>query len=275
MVLLNFKGKPIGNINLYIMINGLIKIRMLLVWLAKNVTRFYSTKELFSKNALFLLFAVAVFQYQPFVEIPFVSPGTIYAQVETSPETMQFQLPHNGYLTNRYSRYHPGIDIAAPRRTPVKPITEGVVKEAGFNYYGLGLTVQVEHNNGYKSVYAHLGKIYVKVGQLVTKDDVLGEVGLTGNTTGPHTHLELIKDGAKIDPLTVVPHPTNNTTGDLPQVVTSVGGGLSQLPKTGISVLGIAILSAVPLGWRMRKIGNSATRSSLGKFVWESREQRK
>jgi murein DD-endopeptidase MepM/ murein hydrolase activator NlpD len=74
--------------------------------------------------------------------------------------------------------------------------------------------VEVDHGNGYKSVYGHMGKIYVNKGQEVTTDELLGEVGMTGHTTGPHTHLELAYNGQKIDPRPLLPELRNYPTAD-------------------------------------------------------------
>ncbi len=120
-----------------------------------------------------------------------------------------FQLPHTGYITTTFSAYHPGIDICIGLGMPIKPVAKGVVSEAGYNIWGLGLMVEVDHGNGYKSVYAHMGKIYVTKGKEVNTDDLLGEVGMTGHTTGPHTHLEIAYAGKKVDPRPLLPELRN------------------------------------------------------------------
>lgn len=114
-------------------------------------------------------------------------------------------LPHPGYLSSRFSTWHPGIDIATGLGMPIHPITEGEITVVGRDFFGLGNFVEVSHENGFKSKYAHMGKIYVKVGQKVTSENTLGEVGLTGNTSGPHTHLEITRDGSYIDPQPLLP----------------------------------------------------------------------
>lgn len=114
-------------------------------------------------------------------------------------------LPHPGYLSTKFSNYHPGIDIAAGLKMPIRPITKGIVEEASTDFFGLGKYVVVTHQKGFKSKYAHMGKIYVKVGQEVTSENILGEVGLTGQTSGPHTHLEVTYNGKYINPQTILP----------------------------------------------------------------------
>lgn len=114
-------------------------------------------------------------------------------------------LPHPGYLSTRFSRWHPGVDIATGLGMPVHPITTGVVEEVNFGFWGYGNHVIISHAGGFKSLYGHMGKIYVKKGQEVTSSSTLGEVGLSGQTSGPHTHLEITHQGDYIDPLTILP----------------------------------------------------------------------
>jgi hypothetical protein len=137
---------------------------------------------------------------------PTPSPSAI--PVPTPPAT-DFQLPHTGYVTTPFSVYHPGIDICIGLGMPIKPIAKGVVTEAGYNIWGLGLMVEIDHGNGYKSTYGHMGKIYVTKGKEVNTDDLIGEVGMTGHTTGPHTHLELAYAGKKVDPRPLLPELRN------------------------------------------------------------------
>lgn len=133
------------------------------------------------------------------------APPSQTPTVSSKEAPFQFQLPHTGYLSTPFSSYHPGIDIATGLGMPIKPIAPGVVVDEGYNFWGLGLNVVIDHGQGYRSTYAHMGKIYVSKGQTVSASDFLGEVGLTGHTTGPHTHLELSKDQVNIDPLTLLP----------------------------------------------------------------------
>lgn len=127
--------------------------------------------------------------------------GEIVAQSFSSP----LVLPHPGYLSTRYSSYHPGIDIATGLGMLIHPITDGKVSTVGRDLFGLGNFVEVVHQNGFKSKYAHMGKVYVKVGQKITVENTLGEVGLTGQTSGPHTHLEVTREGKFIDPQALLP----------------------------------------------------------------------
>lgn len=127
--------------------------------------------------------------------------GEIIAQSFSKP----LILPHPGYLSTRFSIYHPGVDIASGLGMPIHPVTSGEVIDAGRDFFGLGNYVAVTHENGFVSKYAHMGQIYVKIGQKVTSENTLGEVGLTGNTSGPHTHLEITQNGKFVNPLPLLP----------------------------------------------------------------------
>lgn len=148
---------------------------------------------------------------QPTLGFPPVKRNVVYAEVvqeqSVAPQeaAIVFQLPHPGYITTHFSTFHPGIDLCSGLGMPIKPIASGTVVEAGYNFFGLGMVVEVEHAEGYRSLYAHMGKIFVTKGQTVEAGQYLGEVGMTGNTSGPHTHLEIAKDGRKIDPLLLLP----------------------------------------------------------------------
>ena len=114
-------------------------------------------------------------------------------------------LPHPGYLSTRFSTWHPGIDIAAGLGMPIHPILDGEISEVGRDFFGLGNFVVITHENGFKSKYAHMGKVYVRVGQNIAQENILGEVGLTGRTSGPHTHLEITHHGEFVDPQKLLP----------------------------------------------------------------------
>lgn len=104
-----------------------------------------------------------------------------------------------------YENFHAGLDIAAPRGTPVRAIAAGVVTFAAPIADG-AVVVEVEHAPGVTSTYAHLEpELTVRAGQSVTAGQEIGAVGLTGITTGPHVHLAVFAGGEFIDPLSVLP----------------------------------------------------------------------
>lgn len=98
---------------------------------------------------------------------------------------------------------HLGVDYAAPTGTPVRTIGDGRVRFAGWQG-GYGKVVFVEHRNGQSTVYAHLSRIDVRVGQSLNKGETLGAVGSTGASTGPHLHFEFRINGQHQDPLAMV-----------------------------------------------------------------------
>lgn len=105
----------------------------------------------------------------------------------------------------KYSRMHTGVDWSAPRGTPIIASGNGVVEEAGWDKGGYGRQTIIRHANGYVSSYSHQNSIAkgVKPGARVRQGQVIGTVGSTGLSTGPHLHYELIVNGTKVDPLRI------------------------------------------------------------------------
>jgi murein DD-endopeptidase MepM/ murein hydrolase activator NlpD len=98
-------------------------------------------------------------------------------------------------------RLHPGLDFTAPAGTPIYATADGVVKDAGFNTGGYGNRVVVNHGFGYETLYAHMVRIKARVGTRVKRGEVIGYVGSTGKSTGPHLHYEVHKNGTILDPI--------------------------------------------------------------------------
>lgn len=97
--------------------------------------------------------------------------------------------------------FHAGIDLLAPRGTPVMAAGPGTVTWAGRRAGGWGRLVVVRHPDGVRTLYAHLASIDVRVGDEVSGGAILGRVGSSGDATGPHLHFEVRVRGAAIDPL--------------------------------------------------------------------------
>lgn len=112
-----------------------------------------------------------------------------------------FTWPSYGWLTQGYRRDHRAIDIAAAFGAPVTAADRGVVVRAGWNSQGYGNFVVIDHNIDVITLYAHLDTIFVEVGDVVAQGQVLGTVGSTGNSTGPHLHFEIRDFGRLINPL--------------------------------------------------------------------------
>jgi len=109
-------------------------------------------------------------------------------------------LPEYTGISQGFHYGHAGIDLTAPLGSSIYPIKEGVVIKVSFLKYGYGRYVEIDNGNGVISIYGHMGKIFVNEGDKVATNKSIGEVGLTGRTTGPHLHLEVIKNKSNINP---------------------------------------------------------------------------
>jgi murein DD-endopeptidase MepM/ murein hydrolase activator NlpD len=98
-------------------------------------------------------------------------------------------------------KMHWGMDFSAPRGTPVYATGDGVVIRADNTATGYGNHIRIDHGYGYESLYAHLFKYNVKKNQKVNRGDLIGFVGSTGRSEGPHCHYEIFKDGERINPI--------------------------------------------------------------------------
>jgi len=123
--------------------------------------------------------------------------------------------PMRDPFTNK-ERHHAGIDLASPTGTPVRAPAAGVVELATSEWEqnpAAGTVVILDHGHGVKTFYAHLQTTAVVAGQQLQRGEVLGTVGSTGKSTGPHLHLEVWEDGAPVPPSRYVsewrggPHP--------------------------------------------------------------------
>jgi len=101
---------------------------------------------------------------------------------------------------NGHERHHEGVDIAAPRGTPIASAGDGTVIFAGWQR-GYGNTVIVEHGDGRRTRYAHAEKLFVHPGEIVGAGQTIAAVGSTGHSTGPHLHFEVIEGERPVDPL--------------------------------------------------------------------------
>lgn len=99
-------------------------------------------------------------------------------------------------------KMHWGMDFSAPLGTEIYATGDGVIKEAKpRNRRGYGKYLVIDHGFGYETLYAHMSKINVRVGQKVKRGEIIGQVGNTGSSSAPHLHYEVVKDGQKINPI--------------------------------------------------------------------------
>lgn len=116
----------------------------------------------------------------------------------------QFMWPTTGIITQYFSWYHSGDDIANSLGTPVKAADAGRVQSILYESFGYGWHIIINHGNGYQTLYGHLSRIDVSEGQNVARGQQIGLMGSTGRSTGSHLHFEVIQGATKINPLSVL-----------------------------------------------------------------------
>jgi len=99
------------------------------------------------------------------------------------------------------THFHAGLDFAAPQGTPIYATANGVVTTAGNMANGYGNHVVINHGYGYQTLYGHMFKVKARAGSRVKRGEIIGYVGNTGKSTGPHCHYEVHKNGRKLDPV--------------------------------------------------------------------------
>jgi murein DD-endopeptidase MepM/ murein hydrolase activator NlpD len=124
-----------------------------------------------------------------------------------------FIWPVRGYITSPYGyrpspftrerQFHTGLDIGAPQGTPVRAGMAGRVSAVGYDGVS-GNYVVITHHSGYRTLYAHLSVVRTKTGAYVRTSEVIGDVGSTGLSTGPHLHFTVYKNGVTVNPRTLI-----------------------------------------------------------------------
>ena len=122
----------------------------------------------------------------------------------------------------KIKKFHYGIDYVSDTNTPIVSVNSGIITKISDEQRGYGKRIEITHNNGYKTLYAHLNDFNVKKGQTVHQGDIIGYVGNTGTSTVPHLHFEVHLQDKKINPMSVLP--------EIPGIITnqesSLGGDL-------------------------------------------------
>lgn len=147
---------------------------------------------------------------------PFVAPAPLPVQQPTKARPRvdastfsgakgAFRWPLAGRITQQPWKAHMALDIAAPMGTPVIASDAGVVVYAGWDNTGYGYTVVIDHGNGFRTRYAHFSWYYPDYGVTVEAGEVIGKVGSTGYSSGPHLHFEILKWGARQNPYNYLP----------------------------------------------------------------------
>ncbi len=99
------------------------------------------------------------------------------------------------------TKFHAGLDFSAPQGTPIYATADGTVSTAGSTGNGYGNHVIINHGYGYETLFGHMVRVKARNGQVVKRGEVIGWVGSTGKSTGPHCHYEVRKNGQKVDPI--------------------------------------------------------------------------
>jgi murein DD-endopeptidase MepM/ murein hydrolase activator NlpD len=114
-----------------------------------------------------------------------------------------------GYRRSPFTRrwkFHTGLDLAGPIGTPIIAPAPGIVIQAGWNS-GYGRSLEIDHGYGLVSRFAHTSRLYVKLGDKISRGQLIGAVGQTGQSTGPHLHYEVMVNGERVDPMFYIPRP--------------------------------------------------------------------
>jgi murein DD-endopeptidase MepM/ murein hydrolase activator NlpD len=124
--------------------------------------------------------------------------------VMTTNSQFTFPLESTLGMSQGYGGFHPGVDLRAPKGTPVYAMAEGTVIEVEKVAFGYGHSVRIAHKGTTSTLYAHLDKVEVKSGEKVERGEEVGTVGMTGRTTGPHLHFEVYVGDRSVNPMTYI-----------------------------------------------------------------------
>ena len=101
----------------------------------------------------------------------------------------------------KVTKMHAGLDFTAPQGTPIYATADGRIKTSGYSDGGYGTHVVIDHGYGYETLYGHMVRIKARRGQAIKRGEVIGWIGSTGKSTGPHCHYEVHKNGRPVDPI--------------------------------------------------------------------------
>ncbi|MEA5571476.1 M23 family metallopeptidase [Calothrix sp. UHCC 0171] len=126
----------------------------------------------------------------------------------------KFIYPTQGIISQSFRKYqHEGIDIANASGTPILAVAAGKVIKAGWDDWGLGYVVKIQHPNGQTTVYGHNSRLLVNQGQQVTQGQIIAQMGSTGNSSAPHLHFEIhTNQRVAVNPIEVLTPPNNTTS---------------------------------------------------------------
>ncbi|MCJ7805311.1 M23 family metallopeptidase [Patescibacteria group bacterium] len=173
----------------------------------RHVFEHRSVKKLLGAN---LAMGIILSSFLPIKTIDTTAPDSAVIQENIAPLTTErkIQTPVKEFMISQgFSFFHPGVDLAGNLGEPVYPIMGGVIEAVDHSRYGYGNAIIIGHGNEITSLYAHLSEIEVAEGQYVTTIIEVGKMGATGHATGPHVHLEVRQNGIPMNPWAIVPMP--------------------------------------------------------------------
>lgn len=132
-----------------------------------------------------------------------MQPATASDPGGSRQRVIRFIWPTHGVITQSFWQYHPGIDIANDVGTPEVATAAGQVIFAGWGSYGI--YVEIDHGDGFHSIYGHMSAVLVKTGDTVTQGQLIGLMGATGRASGPHLHFEIRYQGVPQNPIDLLP----------------------------------------------------------------------
>ena len=172
----------------------------------RHIFEHKSFRKMFGANMALLVAASTIYPSHTNFQDSNVD-NTVISQniaVLTTQKGVQYPL-EQVKITQTYKFYHPAIDLDGITGDAVKPIMAGTIEAVDYSKYAYGNAILVNHGNSITTLYAHLSKILVKIGQDVDMNSVIGEVGATGRSSGDHLHLEIRDHGVPFNPLLVLP----------------------------------------------------------------------
>lgn len=163
-------------------------------------------KKLLGKNLAFAVIASSVITNSPRTYIKDEGPKFQSTEIPVVIHTnMSIRYPIQEIkVTQKYSLFHPGIDFDGITGDEIYPIMDGVVEDIQYSRVAYGNAVYITHEGGITTLYAHLSKISVKKGDVVTPATIVGLMGATGRASGDHLHFEVRKNGLPINPLSII-----------------------------------------------------------------------
>lgn len=188
-------------------------VRLILRLLRRRIVTIFENKnikKILGSNLAFILLASSIIPTQaralhlsePKEEVVISVSEKLSDSIKTE---IKIHYPLEKVIVNqRYNLFHPGLDLEGVTGQTVYPMEEGVVVASGWDRTGYGNRVIIAHSNT-ETLYAHLSKVVVKVGDKVEPFTKIGEVGTTGHSTGSHLHFEVRKNGIPINPFGVLP----------------------------------------------------------------------